>query len=161
MSVNKYQPHIFVLPEDDANRQLAVGFLLNSSLNARTVQALSPAGGWLNVKEKFAQAHVTEMERFEHRYMILLLDFDEQGDRLDELQNVIPDGMKDRVFVLGVWSEPEKLRTSLGKSFEEIGKALADECHDGFLDLWNHNLLKHNADERIRMEGILRPILFS
>jgi hypothetical protein len=29
MSVNKYHPHVLVLPEDDANRQLANGFLLD------------------------------------------------------------------------------------------------------------------------------------
>jgi hypothetical protein len=27
MSANKYKPHVVVLPEDDANRQLANGFL--------------------------------------------------------------------------------------------------------------------------------------
>ena len=31
MSVNKYQPHVLVLPEDDANRQLANGFLLDQT----------------------------------------------------------------------------------------------------------------------------------
>jgi len=27
MSPNQYQPHILVLPEDDANRQIANGFI--------------------------------------------------------------------------------------------------------------------------------------
>ena len=30
MSVNRHQPHVFVLPEDDANRQMAIGFILTS-----------------------------------------------------------------------------------------------------------------------------------
>jgi hypothetical protein len=28
MSVNRNRPHVFVLPEDDANLQLATGFVL-------------------------------------------------------------------------------------------------------------------------------------
>jgi len=45
MSVNKYAPHIVLLPEDDANRQIANGFLLGSNLNSRSVQILRPARG--------------------------------------------------------------------------------------------------------------------
>ena len=43
MSVNKFRQHVFVLPEDDANRQLANGFLLD--LSVRQVQILPEAGG--------------------------------------------------------------------------------------------------------------------
>jgi len=32
MSVDKYKPHIFILPEDGANRQLAIGFRLELTL---------------------------------------------------------------------------------------------------------------------------------
>lgn len=31
MSVNRARPHVLVLPEDDANRQIAVGFELEST----------------------------------------------------------------------------------------------------------------------------------
>ena len=40
MSVNKYLPHVLVLPEDDANRQLANGFLLDPNLLDRRIQLL-------------------------------------------------------------------------------------------------------------------------
>ena len=46
MSVNKYLPHLLILPEDDANRELANGFVLNHAVNSRAVQILPPAGGW-------------------------------------------------------------------------------------------------------------------
>ena len=45
MSVNRHKPHLLVLPEDDANRQLARGFELE--LSTRQFQVLQPAGGWL------------------------------------------------------------------------------------------------------------------
>lgn len=46
MSVNNYKPHLLVLPEDEANRQLANGFLQDFSLNLRCIQVLPIAGGW-------------------------------------------------------------------------------------------------------------------
>jgi hypothetical protein len=46
MSVDKYSPHVLVLPEDDANRQLANGFHLNTDWNrSRQMQVLAAAGG--------------------------------------------------------------------------------------------------------------------
>ena len=43
MSVNVYNPHVLVLPEDDANRQIANGFLLEPSIKHRNIQVLTPA----------------------------------------------------------------------------------------------------------------------
>lgn len=40
MSVNKYKPHVLVLPEDDANRQLANGFLLGLEQPVPTRQSV-------------------------------------------------------------------------------------------------------------------------
>lgn len=37
MSVNKYKPHVFVIPEDDADRQIADGFVLHPGVAARQV----------------------------------------------------------------------------------------------------------------------------
>lgn len=45
MSVNFYKPHVLVLPEDDANRQIAIGFLLDPGLKQRNIQILTPSGG--------------------------------------------------------------------------------------------------------------------
>ena len=44
MSVNVYKPHVLVLPEDDANREIANGFLLAPSLKLRNIQVLPCAG---------------------------------------------------------------------------------------------------------------------
>jgi hypothetical protein len=43
---NKFKPHVLVLPEDDANRQIANGFLSNSKLVVRAIQVLPIVGGW-------------------------------------------------------------------------------------------------------------------
>ena len=160
MSVNKYLPHILVLPEDRANEQLVNGFLLDPSLDANSIQVLRPVGGWSRVIEKFEQTHIAEMNRYPLRHMILLVDFDQVHDRLAKVQDSIPDYLKDRVFVLGVWSQPENLRALLQKKYEEIGITLAEECQSESLTTWNHDLLKHNSGELIRMNAIIKPILF-
>lgn len=160
MSVNKYKPHIFVLPEDDANLQIGNGFLLDPKLNMKSIQILSPSGGWLNVLEDFKRNHLTAMSTYQNRYMVLLIDFDEVDDRMTRIKEVIPESLTDRVFVLGVLSEPEDLRKARLGKLEDIGRDLARDCRENTTITWSHKLLKHNAEELERMRPILKSILF-
>lgn len=92
MSVNKHRPHVFVLPEDDADRQLAKGFQKDVDSNRyHQMQVLPEAGGWTEVLERFKSDHVIEMDRYPHRFMVLLIDFDDREDRLDIAKAAIPD----------------------------------------------------------------------
>ena len=111
MGVNKHQPHVFVLPEDDANRQLANGFLLGlDSWVLRRIQVLNVAGGWTQVLDRFLAVHVKGMEQNPHQFIVLLIDFDGRAQRLNDATNKIPTDLRERVFILGAWSEPEKLK---------------------------------------------------
>jgi hypothetical protein len=159
MSVNRQVPHVLVLPEDDANRQIANGFLLDQSLATRRIQVLEEAGGWQEVLVRFEQDHIFEMDRNSKRFMILLIDFDRRNDRLEKAQNVIPDRLRDRVFILGAWSEPEDLRQDLG-SYETVGLKLAKDCRDITDVTWAHDLLSHNAGELDRLRQHVRSFLF-
>ena len=160
MSVNRFHPHILVLPEDDANRQLANGFLLEPSVSAQQIQILAEAGGWMETVRRFELDHVAGMDRFPHRLMLLLMDFDNQDNRLGDVLQRIPERVKDRVFVLGSLSEPERLRSAGLGSYEQIGQALARDCHNGTGSTWGHALLRCNAGELERMRPHIRPILF-
>ncbi|MGD1084242.1 MAG: hypothetical protein ABSA47_05740 [Verrucomicrobiota bacterium] len=160
MSVNKYLPHVLVLPEDDANRQLANGFQLDPSLATRRMQILEEAGGWQEVLNRFTADHLPEMERYAGRFMVLLIDFDGRDDRLKAVRAAIPDHLGERVFVLGVWTEPEELRQNLG-SYETIGLAMAKDCRENTDGTWAHRLLCHNAGELERLREHVRPVLFS
>ena len=157
---NKYQPHIHVLAEDDANRQMANGFLLGPNLNNRAVKVLPLPGGWKKTVEEFTKEYAPEMRQLRHRMMVLLIDFDDNENRLSYVESHIPDDLKARVFVLGVLSEPENLRTDIKKTFEEIGEALAKDCSDNTHELWEHNLLKHNKAELDRMPLSVKQLLF-
>lgn len=159
MSVNKHKPHVFVLPEDDANSELGVSFLLGVDHSYQT-KVLPVAGGWKNVLDLFRSDHIAEMNRFRQRLMILLIDFDgKTEERLPLAKMFIPDNLTDRVFVLGVKSEPEDLKTSLG-SYKTIGSNLAQDCREDIEGSWGHPLLRHNKNELERLRERVRPILF-
>lgn len=161
MSVNAYRPHLFVLPEDKANSDIANGFVNNSNVAMRAVQILPYACGWTDVIDKFKGHHLQKMRQFPERRVLLLIDFDENPEiRLRHIESEIPGDVKDRVFVLGIHSEPEKLRSSTGKKFEAIGTTLADECAENRKDFWRHELLQHNEPELKRILGDVRSFLF-
>jgi hypothetical protein len=161
MSINKHRLHILVLPEDDANRQIANGFILDLNLNSRAIQVLPEARGWKDVVEKFTNDYVSTMRQYPNRMIALLIDFDEHEERLSYVKDQIPDDLESRVFVLGVLSEPESLRRDINKDFENIGKALAKDCSDNTNELWGHTLLKHNKIELDRMILSVKPFLFN
>lgn len=159
MSFNKYLPHVLVLPEDDANLRLANEFHLQIN-QLRQMQLLPVAEGWVNVLDLFANVHVREMERDPLRFMILLIDFDGAGNRLQLAKARIPQALVDRVFVLGVWSEPERLRAAEG-SYKDIGFGMAEDCRRGTNETWGKPLLQHNAGELARLRRHVVPtILF-
>jgi hypothetical protein len=160
MRINKYKPHILVLPEDDANRQMANGFLLEQTLNQSAIQVLPPAGGWKKVVEDFKTYHVGEMQKYSHRMMVLLMDFDERENRFSYVENQIPNDLKERVFILGVKSEPEKLKKATERTLEGLGEDLAKDCSENKNELWGHELLKHNSQEIHRMISSVKPYLF-
>lgn len=161
MSVNKHRPHVLVLPEDDANRQMANGFwqCLDPAVHRR-MQVLNEAGGWTNALRCFESDHIRGMDRYDNRFMVLLIDFDESVDRRRDVKNSIPARLADRVFVLGAISNPERLRSSGLGSYEEIGFGLAEDCRAGTDANWSHELLRHNSDELTRLCTCVRPILF-
>lgn len=160
MSVNKHLPHVFVLPEDDANRQLANGFQLEIDFaRQRQMFVLPVAGGWSAVLDQFLSDEVASMDANTARFMVLLIDFDGKSDRLEDARNRIPERLRDRVFILGAWNEPEDLKSALG-TYETIGRALARDCRDGSDTIWEHDLLRHNAGEIARLRERVRPILF-
>jgi hypothetical protein len=158
MSVNKYRPHVYVLPEDDANRQLANGFHMQvPSDRQQQMGLLNVAGGWTKTLELFALEHEMKMDLYPERFMVLLIDFDGNQQRLTDAKATIPHHLSERVFILGVLTEPEALKGDL----EQIGADLAKDCREDTHTAWAHPLLQHNAGELDRLRKRVRPILFA
>jgi hypothetical protein len=161
VSVNKYKPHVWVIPEDDADRQLVNGFVLQHSVDDRQIGINPPAGGWGRVLDVFEQEFVQYLRNFKAGHVLMLIDFDERGeDRRSRCEERIPDDLKSRVFLIGTSDTPEDLRQALGLSLEEIGTALADDCVRDVPGHWEHPHLAHNIPELRRMTPLVRPILF-
>ena len=160
MSVNPYQPHVWLIPEDDANRQLAIGFLLHFAVSDGQVHTRGPAGGWKKVAEVFQSEFLEKLYQFPDAHVIMLVDFDENNERFEYFSERVPEDVKPRVFVIGAWDEPEELKRQLNSSLEGIGQALADGCDSDNFEVWHHEHLKHNNAELERLVDVVKPILF-
>lgn len=161
MSINKEKPHILVLPEDDANRQMANGFIQNCSINETAIQILPIANGWRKVIEKFKTNYLKKMYCYPERIIILLIDCDNNIARISDVKTQeIPNDLHNRVFILGVKSEPEKLKHNIRGGLETVGNNLSKDCVDNTNVTWGHELLTHNATELNLMAPIVRSILF-
>ncbi|MEW6206749.1 MAG: hypothetical protein AB1631_00175 [Acidobacteriota bacterium] len=162
MSINKNLPHVLVLPEDAADSELAISFLLSVD-QQNQMRVLPVARGWKKVFELFKSDHIAEMNRYPDRFMVLLIDFDGKVEfKLRFGKKFIPEDLADRVFVLGTLTNPEDLKKAKLGSYETIGSVLAKECREETYTTsgWGHDLLQHNADELDRLRQRVRSILF-
>ncbi|GHU08787.1 hypothetical protein FACS1894158_18220 [Betaproteobacteria bacterium] len=159
MSVNKHKPHVCVIPEDDATRQLANGFGLHPSLDINRFDLRPFTGGWLKT---FDDSYIKDLRNYSARHLILLIDFDNRdvNERLTHLKKMFPPDIQERVYILGVYSEAEDLKREFKKPFEEIGKILAEDCANGVTNSWGKELLKHNEHELDRLIASVKPFLF-
>lgn len=161
MNVNRHMPHVIVLAEDDANRQIVNGFLLDPSLNQRAIQPLPVAGGWAKVREEVSATQVAQLRKYPDRHLVLLIDFDgDVVERTRSFQKVIPEDVRDRVYLLGTQVEPEPLRKACGFPLEKIGEQLANACANEEMGLWGHAMLIHNQAEVGRLIKNVKPFLF-
>lgn len=161
MSVNVYKPHVIVLPEDDANREIVNGFLLDPSLQERAIQVLPVAGGWVKVRSEFEDSHTQKLRKYPERHLVLLIDFDGQEiNRRQSFLQVVPSDVRERVYLLGTRDEPEPLRQECGTSLENVGEQLAKSCARGEVGLWGHIMLQHNQAEVDRLIQNVKPFLF-
>ncbi len=149
--MNKYKPHVVILPEDDANKDIANGFFLEAPYN-HNCQILPSCGGWHKVLEKFINGIIPQMNQYPLKVVILLIDFDQKEDRGAYVKNNIPNDLQERVFILGALSEPEQLKKEFGLSgFEAIGEKLAKSCNNDSNEAWLNPLLCHNQCELDRI----------
>jgi hypothetical protein len=159
--MNKYAPHVYVIPEDDRDRQIADGFVLHHNVDTRRVQVMPLAGGWSNVLKTFQDEYIQTLRNYAQAHVVMVIDFDGHIDeRRAQFENAIPDDIKNRVFVIGTSHNPEALKQALQITFENIGRELANDCDNGTAVYWNHTQLLHNDAERQRLVQLVRPFLF-
>jgi hypothetical protein len=161
VTMNKYAFHIYVIPEDDRNRQIADGFVLHHQVNDARIQVLPPAGGWPKVLKTFRDEYIPKLVGSKLAHVVMLIDFDDQIEkRRADFEQVIPEEFKARVFVVGLKHDPETLKKGLNIGYEGIGEILADDCATGDAEHWNHEQLQHNDADRQRLVQTVKPFLF-
>ncbi len=161
MSANNHRPHLLVLPEDDANRQILVGFRNYHAVNFRQMPIQDVARGWLKARDAILDEYVATMRTYPNRHVLLVIDFDNHPARRDEIVDQIPQDLRDRFFVIGCLDEPERLFASLRTRPEALGELLAADCDHGTSTTWSHEMLSHNAAEIQRLTVKVKPFLFS
>jgi hypothetical protein len=164
VSVNKYLPHVYLFPEDDNIRQIANGFVKKvPDRNLNRIQIMPEGrykGGWRNVWDVIHSVHIPILAANAHRHLVALIDFDNEPQRIDQFNELIPSEFRSRVFILGIHDESETLKSTLKITFEEIGMALATDCDRGTTEVWGHELLAVNSDELARLRQMVSPFLF-
>ena len=161
MSVNKYKPHVYVIPEDRRDAQIANGFAQHPGVMTRQIQVVEEAGGWPEVLKTFKEEYLPLLFQNQDTHVVMIIDFDEAiEERRARFNAEIPDGVRNRVFVIGPRNTPESLRQSLGKKYEDIGRSLADDCGGDRTDTWGHELLQHNEPDRVRLFQTVKSFLF-
>jgi hypothetical protein len=159
--MNRYAPHLYVIPEDDCDRQLADGFVLHYQVKSQRIQVMPLAGGWKEVLKTFTTEYIVPLRLYPQGHVVMLVDFDgNYDDRRKVFEDAIPQDLKQRVFVVGSKTTPEDLKKELSKNFEQIGESLADECSSGTEATWSHEHLKHNDPDRLSLINVVKPFLF-
>jgi hypothetical protein len=162
---NAYQPHVMIVPEDAACRDVANGFVLRVDRD-RAVQVLPPMDGWANVRDALVR-DAFRLARFPERRLVVIVDFDNDLGRAEAVMGGCPDAIKDRVYIVGARDEVEDLRSSLvaqgrldPNTLEGIGRLLAADCRHEAVVTWSHDMLGHNEAQYERMRTDLRALLF-
>ena len=161
--MNKSSEHVYVIPEDDADRQIAVGFIEHHSVKDSRIKVMPVAGGWMNVLKTFVDEYIQNLKNNPKAHVVMLIDFDGWFEqRRKKFEQEIPDEIKPRVFVVGSKNTPQTLKRALNYqfSFSKIGDSLADECATGITKLWGHEQLTHNDPDRQHLNLTVKPFLF-
>jgi hypothetical protein len=162
MTMNRYAPHVYVIPEDDRDRQIADGFVLHDQVRTQRIQVMPPPGGWREVLKTFQAEYVRRLREDLQGHVVMLIDFDgDYNNRFIEFKTAIPADLSERVFVIGAKQTPEDLKREIGKSLEDIGTLLANDCYAGTEIVWTHEHLRHNDPDRHRLINVVKPILFA
>jgi hypothetical protein len=160
--MNKYVPHVIVIPEDRADEQLANGFVDHDQVKAPRIVVARPAGGWREVIKVYKEEYIPYLRGYKCAHVVMLIDFDnDYAARRPEIELEIPADLKDRTFVVGPADEPETLKAALVNGpFEDIGGALADECYKNTNIKWSHAHLVHNNPELARLSMTVKGFVF-
>ena len=155
MAVNKFQPHLVVIMEDEPYREL-INAVVNKTthIDNRKIDIRPPSGGWTKVFAALDE-YDKRLTNQKHQHMLLLMDFDyDFTNRIDNFYRKIKNKpYESRVFLLGIDNkEFENLKQHLGlTNTEAIGTKLVENFPQSTPQIWNNQHLACNLPEIKRM----------
>lgn len=167
--MNKYQPNLQILCEDKINRDIANGFILglhnHHFMNPSPIESYAElAGGWTKAVDNLSNFWIDNLRNNLNLFLLILIDSDRDPNRISQIISKIPNDLKERIFVMGCFNEPEILKQQshiaikqMDKkakiSNENVGKVLFQHCKDNpENNLWYSDELKHNLTEIERLK---------
>lgn len=162
MSVNNAKPYLIVLFEDNAYKDLFMGFDFSMQ---RQILLKPVCGGFPSVCVQLTNEKgvlLKELNQFSRAYVLALIDADldnhpcSQKGKIDKLKTEIDTKYQDRIFIIGSRIEAEDIkRKIIGKgSWKKVVQKLEESCKDDNCQLWQDEILKHNLDEIARLKQV-------
>lgn len=152
MSVNRYQPYLIVLYEDNAYKKIFTGFRGHPAVNSEQISESPLYRGWIKVKNELEDpSSITrcQLDKFPNALVLALIDSDEYEERIQEIQSTIDEKLHSRIFILGALKDAEALKSDVIKQgrLETLGFELAEDCFSQEGSKWRSEALSHNQSE--------------
>ncbi|OOF45076.1 hypothetical protein [Rodentibacter trehalosifermentans] len=155
---NKYRKHLFILCEDDINKEISKGITEQLDLNPTNIIHYEKiARGWEKCFSLLEHKYIPELLDIPERYLLIVMDFDGQFDeRMNKFKLILDNSseLSERVFLVGAAAEPETLKANLKLSGhnDDVGRQLFDDCNAESSQYWCSSELVHNKDEIERLK---------
>lgn len=161
MSVNRYQPYLIVLFEDQAYKDIFLGFEMfdHKQISMKPVfQGFDDVFFQLTNSDSLTSK---ELRQYNSSYVLALIDADldsQSESKINQLRDALPNEYKDRIFIMGSKYEAEHIKRAIineGK-WEKISQKLENSCRAGDCKLWEDEMLKHNIGEIISLKKVFK-----
>lgn len=162
MSINRYQNYLIVLFEDNAYKDLFMGF----DFSVQRQISLKPiCGGFDSVYVQLTNEKdvlLKELNKYSNAYVLALIDADldnhphSQKGKIDKLKTAIDAKYQDRIFIIGSKIEAEDIKRAIISegNWKTVAQKLEDSCQNHDCELWQDEMLKHNLDEISRLKQV-------
>lgn len=159
MSVNREKPYLIVLFEDNAYKDLFMGFQFSTQ---RQVKQNTVYGGFKYIYLELTNNDsltLKELKKYSNAYVLAMIDADldsQSESNIEKLKSSICTEYKERVFVVGSQYEAEDIKKTVieqGK-WKSVSKKLENSCINEDCGLWQDEMLEHNSAEIARLKKI-------
>lgn len=164
MSINRYQDYLIVLFEDNAYKDIFLGFSFSKNKQILLKPVCQGFGDvFLQLSDK-GSLILKELNMYHHAYVLACIDADldsQNESKIEKLKKSLFTEYKERIFILGSRYEAEHIKRFIiqqGK-WKKVGEMLENDCKNEHYQLWRNEMLQHNGNEIERFRKIFHSFL--